>query len=197
MADQLVTKCRTPKFKTSYAQWLFKPQLNDDGNEKYSCVMLFPKGTDLTEMKQCAKNAAINKFGAAKADAMLKDRNFKWPFRDGNTKDDDVYKDTIFLSGNSTNPPGVAELVDNILERNVGPMDVYSGCEAMATVNFYYFNKKGNQGIGCGLNNLVKTGDGERLGGAAPMDEDFAEYASGAGAPDGAPPPTDDDDPLR
>lgn len=196
MSTDLVTKCRTPRFIASYAQWLFKAQKNDDGQDKYSCALVFPKGTDLNEMKQCAKNAIANRYGADKVDTYLNDRNFKWPFRDGNTRDDEIYKDAIFLNASSDNKPGLAELKDNILERDVGPMDIYSGCYAVATVNFYVFKRKGNHGVGCGLNNLVKVADGTRLGGAAPLEEDFADFAA-ANAAAAPPSASDDDDPLK
>ena len=53
--------------------------------------------------------------------------------------------------------------------------EVYSGCYARVSVNFYAFNSNGNRGIACGLNNLQKIRDGEPLGGRASAESDFAD----------------------
>lgn len=57
--------------------------------------------------------------------------------------------------------------------------EVYSGCYARVSINFYAFNTNGNKGIACGLNNLQKVRDGEPLGGRSSaendFDDDFAE----------------------
>ena len=51
--------------------------------------------------------------------------------------------------------------------------EVYSGVYGRASVNFYAFNQSGNKGIGAGLNNVLKTRDGEFLGGRVSADTDF------------------------
>ena len=43
--------------------------------------------------------------------------------------------------------------------------EVYSGCYARVSINFYAFNSNGNRGIACGLGNIQKVRDGEPLGG--------------------------------
>lgn len=70
--------------------------------------------------------------------------------------------------------------MDNI---NVGlaPQDIYSGMYARVTLNFYPY-KKGNVGVGCGLGNVMKTRDGEPLGGGASAAADFAGVGQAAGA---------------
>lgn len=55
----------------------------------------------------------------------------------------------------------------------LGENDVYSGCYARVSLNFYAFNTNGNKGIACGLGNIQKVDDGERLGGGASAEEDF------------------------
>ena len=68
--------------------------------------------------------------------------------------------------------------VQPILDRS----EVYSGCYARVSINFYCFNTNGNKGIAASINNLMLCdATGPRLGGKASAAEDFAE---------------DDDDPL-
>ena len=53
--------------------------------------------------------------------------------------------------------------------------EFYSGCYGKASINFYAYNTNGNKGIACGLNNLMKTKDGEALAGRAKAIDDFAD----------------------
>ncbi len=55
----------------------------------------------------------------------------------------------------------------------LGEDEVYSGCYARVSVNFYGYNAAGNKGIACGLGNVQKVEDGERLGGGSSAEEDF------------------------
>ena len=61
----------------------------------------------------------------------------------------------------------------NILDRN----EVYSGCYARVSLNFYAFNSNGNKGVACGLGNIQKIRDGESLGGRSSATDDFSTVA--------------------
>ena len=59
----------------------------------------------------------------------------------------------------------------------MSPAEVYSGCYARVSLNFYAFNTNtnGNRGIACGLGNVQKLRDGEPLGGGrTSAADDFA-----------------------
>ena len=60
--------------------------------------------------------------------------------------------------------------VKPILDRG----EVYSGCYARVSLNFYAFNSNGNKGIACGLGNIQKIRDGESLGGKTSAADDFS-----------------------
>ena len=62
---------------------------------------------------------------------------------------------------------------ENKLVEVTNEEDVYSGCYGFASVNFFAFNTSGNKGIAAGLNNVLKTRDGEYLGGRASAETDF------------------------
>jgi hypothetical protein len=64
--------------------------------------------------------------------------------------------------------------VDADLNPILDPDEVYSGCYGRASLTFYAYNQQGSKGIACGLNNLQKLEDGERLGGVSSAASDFA-----------------------
>lgn len=55
--------------------------------------------------------------------------------------------------------------------------EVYSGCYARVSINFYAYNVSGNKGIACGLNNVQKLSDGDYLGGRSRAEDDFQVVA--------------------
>lgn len=176
--ELLKTNCNTPEFKASYAQGVFAAKANDQGAMKYSFVMLFPK--DMTdpkeverwkEMQQCMENACINGWGPDKSRWPKK---YRTPFRDGDEErdDDDHYKGMIFVSSNTDNQP---EVVDR-KGKDLGPKDFYSGCFARAQVNFKVYKTKGNVGVSCYVNAVIKMRDGDRIGGGVSASKAFAEF---------------------
>ena len=54
------------------------------------------------------------------------------------------------------------------------PSEFYSGCYGRASITFFPYNTQGSKGIACGLNNLMKTEEGEKLGGVSSAAADFA-----------------------
>ncbi|WP_027868842.1 DUF2815 family protein [Eubacterium sp. AB3007] len=141
--------------------------------EKYSTSVLIRKDdTDTVEAINRAIDAAIEegiaKFGGKKPNKAA----IKLPLRDGDIeRDDEAYKGHWFINANSKTPP-------QIVDRNVKPIldrsEVYSGCYARVSLNFYAFNSNGNKGIACGLGNIQKVRDGEPLGGKSTAADDFA-----------------------
>lgn len=78
----------------------------------------------------------------------------------------------MFVNANSDNRPGIVDInLNPIIEKE----DFYSGCYGRASINFYAFNTNGNKGVACGLNNLQKLADGERLSGGSSAEEDFGQ----------------------
>jgi len=49
--------------------------------------------------------------------------------------------------------------------------EFYSGCYGAAVLNFYPYDANGNRGVAAGLNVVVKTRDGEKLGGGVNVEE--------------------------
>lgn len=60
------------------------------------------------------------------------------------------------------------EVVDNMGNPIINQSEVYSGMYGRVNVSFYPYSFGGKKGIGCGLGPVMKTRDGEALGGSAP-----------------------------
>ena len=86
-------------------------------------------------------------------------------------RDDEAYKGHWFINANSNTAP---QIVDRAVNPILDKTEVYSGCYARVSLNFYAFNSNGNKGIACGLGNIQKVRDGEPLGGRTNAADDFA-----------------------
>ena len=88
--------------------------------------------------------------------------NLKLPLHDGDLErsDDEAYKGCIFFNATSTYPP---EVVDLKVKPIINHDDVYSGCHANISINFYGYSVDGSNGIAVGLGNIQKTFDDENL----------------------------------
>ncbi|MBF0714971.1 DUF2815 family protein [Gemelliphila palaticanis] len=143
--------------------------------EKYSVSVLIPKD-DLETIKSIEKaidqaiEEGISKFGGKKPNKAA----IKLPLRDGDIeREDEAYKGHYFINANSLTPPQIVDRqVKPILDRS----EVYSGCYARVSLNFYAFNSNGNKGVACGLGNIQKIRDGEALGGRSTASDDFTTF---------------------
>lgn len=166
-----LTKVVTGKVRLSYAH-VWEPVSINDSKPKYSVSLVIPKSDKETVKKiNAAVDAAIEegiaKFGGKKPNKAA----LKLPLRDGDTeRDDEVYRNSFFVNANSTTAPQIVDrAVNPILDRD----EVYSGCYARVSINFYAYNTNGNKGVACGLGNIQKIADGEPLGGRSNAKDDF------------------------
>ena len=172
MANSNRTKVITGKnTRLSYFHG-WEPVSINSSPERYSVSVLIPK--DDTETVNAINNAVntaieegIGKFGGKKPNKA----SLKLPLRDGDTeRNDEAYAGHWFINANSRTAPQIVDkAVKPILDRD----EVYSGCYARVSLNFYAFNSNGNKGIACGLGNIQKIKDGEPLGGRCSGTDDF------------------------
>jgi len=167
------TKVVTGKARLSYAH-VWEPVSVNGSTPKFSVSVIIPKNdTDTIARINAAIEAAITeglgKFGGKKPAKTA----LKLPLRDGDTDrpDDEAYKDSYFINCNSTTAPQIVDRsVQPILDRD----EVYSGCYARVSINFYAYNSNGNKGIAAGLGNLQKIADGQPLSGKAKAADEFS-----------------------
>lgn len=164
--------------RLSYAQ-LFTPKADDNGVMKYSTTILIPK----TDKDQVAAIKAAIEAAKKKDAAKIGPGSCKNPLLDGDAKDDDgalKYKGEenrgmYLLRASTRNKPGVVDAnVQPILDQS----EVYSGCFANVSVNFYGYNSKTNKGVAPGLNNVQKVKDGDALSGGPRAEDEFAAVAT-------------------
>ena len=174
------TSIRIGEVRFSYTA-VFQPKKNDDGTpSKYGVCIIIPK--EDTETVNLVKEA----IDAAKQRGKLEKWGGKIPanvtscLRDGDIdrEDDEAFAGCYFLNASSRNKPGVKVLEDGVVSDALDEEDFYSGCYGAVTLDFFPYESSGNKGVGAGLNNVIKTRDGERLSGGRSADEDFADLGT-------------------
>ena len=173
MANQKnITKVVTGVVRLSY-EHVWEPASVNGSKPKYSVSLIIPKEDTKTI---AAINAAIDaaiKEGAGKFGGKVPPKGaLKLPLRDGDAeRDDEAYRNAYFVNANSTTAP---QIVDRAVQPILDRSEVYSGCYARVSINFYAFNSNGNKGVACGLGNIQKVRDGEPLGGKSSAADDFS-----------------------
>lgn len=172
MANSNPTKVITGKVRFSYVH-VFEAVPVSEGSEdkKFSVSIIIPKSDTVTLNKinnaiEAAKQAGASKWGGKIP------KNLKLPLRDGDLeREEECYANSYFLSAKTSQKPGI---VDENLDEIISKDEFYSGCYGRASITFFAFDTNGSKGIACGLHNLQKLEDGERLGGSyASAAEDF------------------------
>ena len=171
MVKNVDTRVITGKIRLSYAN-LFKAVAISEGQEpKFSTCILIPKSDKDTLMNIKKAVEAAKELGMARWGGKIP-AGLKTPLRDGDTeKDSEEYKGMYFLNATSKQQPGI---VDSRLQPILDSTEVYSGCFAKVSINFYPFSVSGNKGVACGLNNVQKIADGDYLGGRSRAEDDFS-----------------------
>jgi len=193
MANVNPTKLVTDKVRLSFVH-VFKPYVNprnQNGAAKYSVTILLPKSDFATKQRlDAAMNAAIqlgvsskwNGQQPPKLDICIHDGDGVKP-SDGMPFGPECRGHWVFTASSDQAP----QVVDLGLNPIINQSDVYSGCYARVSVNFFPYTNSGKKGIGCGLLNVQKLEDGEALGNRSNAAEDFGGGGfSYAGAPGGA-----------
>ena len=163
---------------------VFAPRRNPDGTPgKYSVCVIIPK----------SDKDAYRIFEEAYKNAATLGKSNKWngripskvslPLHDGDEErpDDAAFKDCWYFNCSSTNKPGVRVREAGMVIEAMGEDELYSGCYGAVTVNLFPYSSNGNVGVGVGLNNIIKTEDGEKLSGGRSAgrsaDADFGDMA--------------------
>ena len=158
---------------------VFKPYSSIPGQDpKYSLVALLPKTNTVAKAQIDAAIEAAKQIGLQTKWNGTAPVSIATTVHDGDGLKDngEAYGDeckgcwVINCNANPDHPPKV---VDAQLQPIINESDVYSGIYGYLNFYPYFFSVK--KGIGCGLNAMMKTRDGQPLGGSAPsVDEAFA-----------------------
>lgn len=168
------TSVRIGEVRFSYAH-VFEPHSTNGGDPKYSVSLLIPKSnTGAVKLIEEAVNAAKQLGKTSKWGGKIPG-NCKMPLRDGDAEreDDENYAGHYFLNANAPEKsrPAVKVADGGELFDAMDSEEFYSGCYGAAVINFYPFDANGNRGVAAGLNVVVKTRDGDKLGGGVNVEE--------------------------
>lgn len=168
-------KVITPEAVISYP-YIFTPQKDDKGREKYSAALVFLPGTDISALKQAAMSVLIDKFGEKEAANKISKKQVRMPFRD-DAEAKGYPEGSIFINVRSEKQPGVVSIYPDPATGKpmpiVDPDAIYPGAFVRASLTAFYYDQEGNRGVSFGLNNLQKTRDGERLDGRSSAQDEF------------------------
>ncbi|MFX1704566.1 DUF2815 family protein [Chitinophaga sp. CC14] len=156
---------------------IWEPTALEEGQEKkYSASLIIPKSQKQI-IADCEKaiNAAKEQGKTGTFGGKIPTANFKIALRDGDIdrSEDEAYRGAMFINASARNQPGIVSGPGRTPVTKQD--DVYSGCYAYVSINFYPFNKNGNKGIAAGLNHIWKVKDGEPLGSRSTAESDFAD----------------------
>jgi hypothetical protein len=184
LGENIMAELVLQNVRFSYLNW-HAPKATPSGDMKYSVSILISKNDEKqVEKINEAIKAAIQKGLETNKFSKGHIKSLRLPLRDGTAEYEDgargvEYEGCFFLNANSKKQPGVVMLSED--GRRIPVIDeeeFYSGCHGHAHITFFPYNTAGNRGVGVGLNNLMKTKDGDRLDGRKSADAAFAEFGS-------------------
>lgn len=160
---------------------VWQPKAVGGGTPKFSVSLIIKKtDTETLNAIRAAIQAAYEE-GASKLKGSGQTvpplAAIRTPLRDGDVErpGDAAYVGSYFINANSPTQPGIVDIHCNPI---VDHSEVYSGVYGRASISFYAYNRSGNRGIACSLNNLQKVRDGEPLGGKPKAASDFAAFST-------------------
>lgn len=177
------TKVITGEVRFSYANVWVPTSIEEGDEKKYNVSLLIPKKDKktvraieeaiATETELLLEKLGVKVLPKGAKIAELRDGDEEYP-------GDETMEGMYFIRVSSKTKPGVVEKdpeTGKVIEI-INPDEFYSGCYGKASVNAYWYapDKKPYKGVTLGLNNVMKTKEGEALGGgkSSPM-ADFAD----------------------
>ena len=170
MANQTITKCLIGEARMNFVR-VFEPEAFNGGEPKYSVILSFDKDDDaLLQKIEAAINECVEKAKASKYAGKLP-KGFKVvELKDG---DEDYEKEGFAgqytIKASSAYKPEVVKKATVMGKAQIVPItdedEFYSGCYGYASVSFFAYGNGVSKGVTCGLNGVIKSRDGERLGG--------------------------------
>ncbi|MEI6084013.1 MAG: ssDNA-binding protein [Verrucomicrobiota bacterium] len=181
MADKAI-RIVTPEFRLSFPT-LFKGRAkqSDPTKVQFSISMLFPKATDLKELKTLCRDAMVSKFGS---DPQKWPKGWRNPIQDGDEKTEwGGYEGNVYVRAATEIKPPVFDQDCNPVP-DLEQQKVYAGMYCKAQVHAYPYDKAGNQGVAIGLDAVQLVRDGEPFAGSIDAEKTFGKVAGGASSKD-------------
>lgn len=189
--ETINTKIIVPdKCRFSFVHLMEKFAFDNTQEAKFSVRLLIPKTAKatLTLISQTVQAMMTDPKVKAKLGTMPAKKIIANMLHDG---DDDAERypeqaGCYYLNMSNTRPVDVRQVIGGQMVPVTDPTEIYSGCYGHASFNLFAYDRNGNKGISCSLNNVLKTEDGDSLGGTASRAcDDFADLYPTAAAPAG------------
>lgn len=168
----------TGKVRLSYAHLTEAVAIEEGQEKKFSASFIIPKSDKKTIEKIATAIKAAQQRGIETKWGGKKPAKLKNPLRDGDEDrpDDEAYQNCYFINANCKQRPFAVDQTKHEY-KSIEDIDenVYSGCYVYANISFYPFDAAGNKGIACGLNGVMKAGDGEPLSSRVTAEAAFAD----------------------
>ncbi len=178
MATKKRLSLKTPEGIACFAN-VFQPRVRKDakgnpkGDPKYSLLLVWPRGTDLSELEEEIERVAVEKFGSKAADMLAKGK-LNNPLREAADYEEHgepfTMRGAMMASFKTGDRPGV---VDADAEPIMDKSEFYSGCKARVSYRAFAYDNE-SKGVGLALVNVQKLDEGERLSGNPSAEDDFA-----------------------
>lgn len=150
---------------------VFTPYAGEQGGEeKYSVCILIPKADKETLTLVRAAIEAAKQEGKAKFGGVIPAKFKNETLRDGDeelamgTRTGEEYEGHYFINASARKRPMV---IDRSKQPITDEEQVYGGCYGHVQLTFFAYNSNGNKGVAAGLDALMKTREGDPLGGNA------------------------------
>jgi hypothetical protein len=169
----------TPLGRFSYPSVFERAKSLDETKEgKFEVTLLIPKKTDISPLLAAVERVGKEAFGAKWKG---QDKQTHPTIRDGDDKDDPIYKGHWVIRAKTTKRPGVVGPDRKPIEDKD---EIYGGCWGRLSVIFGSYNSLGNTGVTAYLNNVQKVRDDEPFGGSGVKAEDEFEAFEAAASAD-------------
>lgn len=193
MANLQDNELVTGECRLSYTNLLEAKQINGKGDAHYSVSILIRKDDKetlarLTKARDAARANGVTegkKPFASMSPAKLATMSVSLKDGDKDRPDNPECAGCWVLNAKTpaNKPPGVMAFVDGVKESvkpgGLNVTEIYSGMYGHVHLQLFPYDTAGNQGIGASLQNVIKTRDGEPLGGSRKKAEDvFGDMSS-------------------
>jgi hypothetical protein len=166
-------KIITPTFRIAFHSLLRPHKFDNEKDEKYKIGMLFPKGTDLSDLKKKTLKYAKAAFGTKPTKEQLK---YTWTKIDEDNKYGEEFTGCIFIKAKSFTK---LALLDEDREEVIDPGEIYKGRQARAVMHPFYYEDPSPGGISFDLDAVQLLDHDERIGGEGgySVDEAKADFS--------------------
>jgi hypothetical protein len=180
MANARSSEVKTPECRGSFVHLLEREKKPDGSEGMYSMIMLFPKKSndwraDLPWLAKAVDECLAAQYpDQSKMPPVFKANTTGKPFpvKDGDApngmgKVQEHHKGNWCVRAASSMFNPAVNLLDGVTKTlgQMPPATCYSGCYFQVIGNVYLYNTSGNLGLSFGMNNVMKSRDGESLAG--------------------------------